>query len=191
MDVALKVTVIRSRRKTVGIQINEDLTVTVKAPLRLSKKEIDRMLQEQEAWIITGIERMKKRVAEKKEEDLAGFTESEVRLMADKAMKVIPERVEYFSKLMGVTYGRITIRNQKTRWGSCSSKGNLNFNCLLMMTPPEVIDYVVVHELCHRKEMNHSKQFWSEVEKVLPDYKKAEKWLKDEGKVLTRRMRRS
>ena len=191
MDVALKVTVIRSRRKTVGIQINEDLTVTVKAPLKLSKKEIDRMLQEQEAWIITGIERMKKRVAEKKEEDLAGFTESEVRLMADKAMKVIPERVEYFSKLMGVTYGRITIRNQKTRWGSCSSKGNLNFNCLLMMTPPEVIDYVVVHELCHRKEMNHSKQFWSEVEKVLPDYKKAEKWLKDEGKVLTRRMRRS
>ena len=111
--------------------------------------------------------------------------------MADKAMKVIPERVEYFSKLMGVTYGRITIRNQKTRWGSCSSKGNLNFNCLLMMTPPEVIDYVVVHELCHRKEMNHSKQFWSEVEKVLPDYKKAEKWLKDEGKVLTRRMMRS
>ena len=85
------------------------------------------------------------------------------------------------AKIIGVDYGRITIRNQKTRWGSCSSKGNLNFNCLLMLTPPEVIDYVVVHELCHRKEMNHSKDFWREVEKVLPNYLDQVKWLKDEG----------
>ena len=88
---------------------------------------------------------------------------------------------------MGVTYGRITIRNQKTRWGSCSSKGNLNFNCLLMLTPPEVIDYVVVHELCHRKEMNHSKAFWDEVAHVLPDYEKARLWLKTEGDMIMRR----
>jgi len=87
-----------------------------------------------------------------------------------------------------VTYGRITIRNQKTRWGSCSSKGNLNFNCLLMLAPPEVLDYVVVHELCHRMEMNHSKRFWSLVETVLPDYREQEKWLKGEGAVLLRRM---
>ena len=71
----------------------------------------------------------------------------------------------------------------------CSSKGNLNFNCLLMLTPPEVIDYVVVHELCHRKEMNHSKAFWREVEKVLPDYKVQVKWLKEEGCNIMRRMR--
>ena len=93
----------------------------------------------------------------------------------------------YFAKQIGATYGRITIRNQKTRWGSCSSKGNLNFNCLLMLAPSEVIDYVVVHELCHRKEMNHSKAFWSEVEKVLPDYKAHVKWLKDEGGNIMRR----
>jgi len=90
-------------------------------------------------------------------------------------------RVEYFANIMGVTYGNITIRNQKTRWGSCSSKGNLNFNCLLMLAPSEILDYVVVHELCHRKQMNHSKAFWLEVEKVLPDYKESIEWLKEEG----------
>lgn len=89
--------------------------------------------------------------------------------------------VEYFARQVGVDYGRITIRNQKTRWGSCSSKGNLNFNCLLMLAPAEILDYVVVHELCHRKEMNHSKAFWAEVEKVLPDYRESVKWLKEKG----------
>ena len=80
--------------------------------------------------------------------------------LASKALDYIPGRVKYYADIIGVTYGKITIRNQKTRWGSCSSKGNLNFNCLLMLMPPEVIDYVVVHELCHRKQMNHSKAFW-------------------------------
>ena len=89
--------------------------------------------------------------------------------------------MKYFAPQVGVSYGRITIRNQKTRWGSCSGKGNLNFNCLLMLTPPEVIDYVVVHELCHRKEMNHSKAFWDQVERILPDYKVSEAYLKKEG----------
>jgi predicted metal-dependent hydrolase len=112
----------------------------------------------------------------------------EIRALADRALKVIPERAAHFAPLVGVQYGRITIRNQKTRWGSCSSKGNLNFNCLLMLAPPEVLDYVIVHELCHRKEMNHSPRFWSEVAKVIPDYKKHEKWLKTEGTRLMRRM---
>ena len=96
--------------------------------------------------------------------------------------------MKHFAKVVGVTYGHITIRNQRTRWGSCSSKGNLNFNCLLMLAPQEVIDYVVVHELCHRKEMNHSKAFWAEVERVLPEYKKAVEWLKKEGPSIMRRM---
>ena len=85
---------------------------------------------------------------------------------------------------VGVTYGRITIRNQRTRWGSCSAKGNLNFNCLLMKAPPEVLDYVVVHELCHRLEMNHSPRFWAQVERVLPDYKVSRKWLREHGNEL-------
>ena len=153
----MEVTVIRSNRKTMAIQVNSDLTVTVRAPMRASSKEIEPL------------------------------SYAEIQELADKALEYIPGRVAYFSKQVGVNYGGITIRNQKTRWGSCSSKGNLNFNCLLMLTPPEVIDYVVVHELCHRKEMNHSKAFWDEVAKILPDYKKQVQWLKNEGGRIMRR----
>ena len=97
------------------------------------------------------------------------ITELELNELINSAMRVIPERVRYYAPIVGVDYGRITIRNQKTRWGSCSSAGNLNFNVALMRVPLEVLDYVVVHELCHRIELNHSKRFWSEVERVLPD----------------------
>lgn len=116
------------------------------------------------------------------------FTNEEIHEMADMALKVIPERVKYYAEILGVTYGRITIRNQKTRWGSCSSKGNLNFNCLLMCAPPEVIDSVVVHELCHLKQMNHSKAFYAEVLKVFPNYYKCHDWLKENGGALIKRM---
>ena len=101
---------------------------------------------------------------------------------------MIPDRVAYYAEKMGVTYGSITIRNQRTRWGSCSAKGNLNFNCLLMLAPPEVLDGVVVHELCNRIEMNHSKKFYEEVLRVYPEYRKSEKWLKENGRALLRRM---
>ena len=97
-------------------------------------------------------------------------------------------KVKHYAGLMNVQYGRITIRNQKTRWGSCSSKGNLNFNCLLMLAPDEVVDYVVIHELCHLIEMNHSKAFWKQVEQMMPDYKKHRKWLKDHGNEIMERM---
>ena len=80
-----------------------------------------------------------------------------------------------------MTYGRITVRDQKTRWGSCSQTGNLNFNFRLILAPSEVLDYVVVHELCHRRQMNHSTQFWQEVAQVLPDYRKRKAWLTENG----------
>ena len=100
---------------------------------------------------------------------------TEIHKLADLALKVISVKVKHYAGLMNVQYGRITIRNQKTRWGSCSSKGNLNFNCLLMLAPDEVVDYVVIHELCHLIEMNHSKAFWKQVEQMMPDYKKHRK----------------
>ena len=177
----MKVTVIRSNRKTVTIQVNSDLSVTVRAPRSVSEKDIEEILKKKEAWISKHIEKIKEIKERFEAEPTEKLTREKVIALAEEALKVIPERVEYFAKVIGVTYGKITIRNQKTRWGSCSSKGNLNFNCLLMLAPPEVLDYVVVHELCHRKQMNHSKAFWLEVEKVLPDYKEVRKWLKEEG----------
>lgn len=177
----MKVTVIRSNRKTVAIQVNSDLSVTVRAPRSASEKDIEEILKKKEAWISKHIEKIKKAKDRFEAEATEKLTREKVIALAEEALKVIPERVEYFAKVIGVTYGKITIRNQKTRWGSCSSKGNLNFNCLLMLAPPEVLDYVVVHELCHRKQMNHSKAFWLEVEKVIPDYKEARKWLEEDG----------
>ena len=177
----MKVTVIRSNRKTVAIQVNSDRSVTVRAPRSASEKDIEEILKKKKAWISKHIEKIKETKERFEAEPTEKLTREKVIALAEEALKVIPERVEYFAKVIGVTYGKITVRNQKTRWGSCSSKGNLNFNCLLMLAPPEVLDYVVVHELCHRKQMNNSKAFWLEVEKVLPDYKEARKWLKEEG----------
>ena len=102
-------------------------------------------------------------------------------LLKKKARAHIPARVKYYAGVMGVTYGSIHIRAQRTRWGSCTSTGNLNFNCLLMLAPPEVCDYVVVHELSHRRHMNHSAAFWAEVRKYMPDYRKHQKWLAENG----------
>lgn len=196
----MNVKIIRSNRKTLAIQINPDLSVTVRAPMYAPQSDIERILREKEGWIQKHIEKIREQEAKRKktqgEKDEYGesveieyLTNEEIKKLADKALQHIPKRVSYFAKQIGVTYGKITIRNQKTRWGSCSSKGNLNFNCLLMLTPPEVIDYVVVHELCHRKEMNHSGAFWVEVEKVLLDYKEQVKWLKENGGKIIGRMK--
>lgn len=190
----MNVKIIRSNRKTLAIQINPDLSVTVRAPMYAPQSDIERILREKESWIQKHIEKIREQEAKKKEiqgESVESeyLTNEEIKKLADKALQHIPKRVSYYAKQIGVTYGRITIRNQKTRWGSCSSKGNLNFNCLLMLTSPEVIDYVVVHELCHRKEMNHSVAFWAEVEKVLPDYKEQVKWLKENGGKIIGRMK--
>ena len=171
--------IIRSQRKSIGIEILPDGRILVRAPQRTSMKEIRRVLALKQGWIEKHLEAVRVIPAAKP------LTSTELRELADRARKLIPERVAYYAPLVGVTYGRITIRKQKTRWGSCSAKGNLNFNCLLMLTPPEVIDSVVVHELCHRLEMNHSERFYREVERVFPEYRKWNKWLKENGWLLT------
>ena len=125
---------------------------------------------------------------EKAREESEKYSPKEIRQMADMAVRVIPPKVEKYAQILGVSYGRITIRSQRTRWGSCSSKGNLNFNCLLTQVPEQVMDYVIVHELCHRIEMNHSKRFWMLVEQIMPDYKMHRKWLKDNGNGLIERL---
>lgn len=94
-------------------------------------------------------------------------------------LKIIFDRVEHYKSIIGVNYNSIRIKSVKSRWGSCSSKKNLNFNWKIVMADIKILDYVVVHELCHLKEMNHSKKFWNEVEKILPDYKIRIKLLRD------------
>lgn len=183
----MEVTVVRSRRKTIAICVQEDLTVTLKVPQRFPQKEIDRILLEKEPWIQKQREKILKRNAEFEARGITKLTDRELKALQAKARIHIPARVAFWAPLVGVSYNRISIRNQRTRWGSCSSEGNLNFNCLLMLAPQEVIDYVVVHELCHRKEMNHSAAFWGEVARVLPEYKKYVKWLRDEGSLLMKR----
>lgn len=174
--------VIRSSRKTLAIQITPEGQVLVRCPRTMKTEDIRRFVESKADWIEKHV-RLQSDVPR-----LPAFTDGEIGDLAQQALAVIPERAAYFAPLVGVTYGRITIRNQRSRWGSCSSEGNLNFNCLLMLTPPEVQDYVVVHELCHRKEMNHSAAFWAEVERVLPDYRERRQWLKDNGAALIRRL---
>ncbi len=101
-----------------------------------------------------------------------------------KAREILSSSVEYWSSQMGVRYGRIAIREQRTRWGSCSQKGNLNFNWKLVLAPPEVRDYVVIHELCHLSHLNHSKEFWARVGKFCPEYKIQRRWLRENGHTL-------
>ncbi len=177
---------VRSSRKTLAVEIKGDGQVIVRAPYRISKREIDRFVTEKADWIAKHLSTIRERQAARPA--VKKLTSAEIQALADAAMKDFPERVRRFAPRVGVTYGRITIRNQKTRWGSCSSKGNLNFNCLLMLAPPEIRDYVVVHELCHRLEMNHSARFWAEVERVLPDYKSRVRWLKEHGTEILMKM---
>lgn len=183
-----KFQVIRSNRKTIALQIDKNLKLTVRAPFRMTDNQIKDFLHEKTPWISKHMQEVAEKMKNIEEHPVERMTTEEIRALADKAVEYIPERVAYFAEQMQVSYGRITIRNQKTRWGSCSTQSNLNFNCLLMLTPPEVIDYVVVHELCHRKEMNHSPRFWKEVEAVLPNYREQKEWLKEHGNEVMRKM---
>ena len=157
---------IRSGRKSLTIQVKTDGSVVVRAPLRLAKYRIERFVTEHEDWI-----RTQQKKVEKYREQVHVITEEERRDGILRARKIFPERTAYFAKC-------------KTRWGSCSSAGNLNFNWKLVLMPPELLDYVVVHELAHRKEMNHSPRFWAIVERELPDYCNRREKLKILGRQL-------
>ena len=174
--------VIRSRRKTLSMQVKGDGRMEIRAPLRTSDAEIRRFLETHRRWLEKHLQ--KARALQQAKAGVRKLTGAEIAELKKKAKRVLPERVAYWAPQIGVKPGRIAIRCQKTRWGSCSAKGNLNFNCLLMLCPEDVLDYVIVHELCHRKELNHSPRFWAEVEKVLPDYKQPLKWLITEGQAI-------
>ena len=185
--IQLKMTVIRSDRKTLAIQIKNG-EVIVRAPRRAREVDIQKFIEDNMAWIEKHLAEARRREAELPPVQV--LSEQELASLVKRARALIGERVEYYAQKMGVSYGRISIRKQRTRWGSCSREGNLNFNCALALAPLEVLDSVVVHELAHTREMNHSRRFYSEVYRVFPDYDKCRAWLNQNGGTLLRRIYR-
>ena len=181
----LKLDIIYSSRKSIALELKSG-TLTIRAPKGMPRRNINVFLESKRGWIENHLSKMQEH--QETFEHVQVLTMEEIHELADKAKVVILERVKKYAPIVGVDYGRITIRNQRSRWGSCTSKGNLNFNCLLMLFSDEVIDYVVVHELCHRKHMNHSAAFYAEVERVFPEYRKCQKWLKDNGGLYLNRL---
>ena len=171
--------IIRSQRKTMSPEIKPDGQIIVRAPLRLSQVRIRRFVEQKQEWILKNLEKIQKREVQR--ETSSGTFKGRTNPSAAGSLPENSRAHSLFCRKNRVSYGRITLRQQKTRWGSCSANGNLNFNWLLILAPPEVLDYVVVHELCHRRQMNHSQAFWNEVSAVLPGYKEQKKWLKDNG----------
>ena len=169
------VNVIRSKRKTMALQVGLDGTVVARVPNRVAKKEVLRFLDSHAAWIAAAKKKMARRQQEKQAYDSLSKREK------DEIWAHFMQRLMYYAPKIGVTFERVAIRNQKGRWGSCSSKGNLNFNYRLHYLPQELMDYVVVHELSHRIHMNHSRDFWALVGQYDKDYKQHQTELRNIG----------
>lgn len=170
----LEYEIVRSRRRTVSLQVTRDGRVVVRCPMRTPARQIREFVESHADWVRENVEKARRR-----QEDLPVFTEKEIRQYRETARRVLTAKTELWAARMGVAYGRIAIRQQATRWGSCSAKGNLNYNWVLILVPEELQDYVVVHELAHRREMNHSPRFWKIVAEQLPDYAVRRKRLKE------------
>lgn len=159
--------IIRSTRKSISLQVDSLCNVIVRAPHFVSDKKIDAFVQSKKQWL-------EKTVIEQSEraKNVKIYTDEEVKTLRKIAKEVIPPKVEYYSRIMGVTPKSIKINSAKKRYGSCSGDNNLNFSLYLMTRDEDFINYVVVHELAHIKHHNHSKEFYSFVERFIPDYKK-------------------
>ena len=215
--------IIRSRRKTIALQVFHDARLIVRVPFSTSENLIKKVIHEKRLWILKKQEQAKekyKKVYSKEFVNGEGFLflgnsyklyivdncefslifnnenfflskkflnkakDVFIKWYKEQSYKKFLERVEFYSKVSGITYNKLKITNARKRWGSCSSKGNLNFTWRLIMAPLQVIDYVIVHELVHIKEKNHSKNFWNNVRIILPYYKTQKKWLKENGHLL-------
>ena len=180
--IQISYTLKRSQRRSLSFAISAG-ELTVSAPYTMPVSEIEGFLFSKQNWILQKLQESRD-TAEKlrKKEEANSLTDlQKERLEAryrEAAREVIEKRVAYFHQLTGGDYTGISIRSQKTRWGSCSATGTLSFNWRLILAPPIILDYVVVHELCHLHHMDHSPAFWADVERVMPDYKIRRKWLK-------------
>jgi predicted metal-dependent hydrolase len=219
----MEYTVIRSRRKTIAVEITKEGGVLVRAPLKLARREVLAFVHQNSGWIARKLAQAKvlqeERTARRFQEGepfsflgeqhrlryVAGGEylrkeNGEFLLGADlsaragdlfrtwyraRAREILEDRVAYFALRMGLTCRSVRITDAKERWGSCNAAGSLNFAWRLVMAPPPVIDYVIVHELAHLVEMNHSRMFWGRVGRILPDYAQRRKWLRDNEHLLT------
>lgn len=167
--------IIRSERRTVAITVR-DGRVILRAPKKLKDKEAEKIIESHKEWILSKLNLQTNQKSSHNE-----LTREQIAIMRNEAKKYFKEKIEYYSKIMNLNYGRITITGAKTRFGSCSSKGNICFSYRLMLYPEQAREYVVVHELAHLLEMNHSKRFYGIIERYMPDYKDRKKQLKNGG----------
>ncbi|MBO5564854.1 MAG: M48 family metallopeptidase [Lachnospiraceae bacterium] len=174
-----------SGRRSLGVTVEKGGLVKVRAPYGFPQSDIEAFLQEKADWLLKHILKQEEIEALAHQTELVDTEKTKLEKRYRQAAKdYIPKRVAFFAEKMGLSYGKVFIRSQRSQWGSCSAEKNLSFNWRLMLSPPRIIDYVIVHELSHLLHMNHSRDFWKEVEKVLPDYRERDRWLKENGGLL-------
>ena len=177
-------TIVRSKRRSIGFEVRPGGKITVRIPMRASVNSVKEIIEDKKDWLYEMYLKQKDKIdtdslreAERNDPRTA-YLEKKYR---QAAKRYIYERVEYYIDMIGGHYSSIRIGDQKTRWGSCSNNGTLSFSWRLMLAPPRVLDYVVIHEICHLTYMDHSKNFWDLVSVYDPDYKEHRKWLKENG----------
>ncbi|MFH1551372.1 MAG: SprT family zinc-dependent metalloprotease [bacterium] len=164
---------IRARRMRLAIHYTGDFIIT--KPLFLSKKDVEQFIIEKSNWILSKIEYFKKF----NDNPFLKNDKKNYLKYKDEALRIAYARIDCFNRIYNLDFNRISIKNQKTRWGSCSRKKNLNFNYKIALLQEDIADYIIVHELCHLKELNHSQRFWDLVAKAIPNYLDIRKRLKD------------
>ena len=164
--------VIFSSRRTISLSIKNEKLI-VRAPYGISKMKIEELVKKHEKWISKHVE-----IQAERNKKIPNLTAEEIAELKKRAKIYLSGRTQYFADIMGLKYGRITITGAKTRFGSCSEKGNICYSYRLLFYPKEAIDYVVVHELSHLVHMNHSSDFYRLVSSILPEYKERKKLLK-------------
>lgn len=174
---------IRSKRKTLSISVENDGSITIRAPRGLSNRRIDAFLKEKKKWIIKKVQLAKQR-QQKAQTFQDRLNNTNIKEQRERARIYLQKRLEHFCKNHRLSYNKLRITSAKTRWGSCGPTNNVNFNWKIILAPPQVIDYLVVHELAHTVEKNHQKPFWKLVEQMDPQYKENRKWLKKHGYLL-------
>ncbi len=167
-------TLIRSNRRSLSIEITEGPSVTVRAPLLLPRREIDRFVESRSEWIEKHLQKQRERQAAKAE-----LGEQDIAELKKRAAEYLPARTAYFAERMGLFPTGVRITSAKSRFGSCSPKNGICYSWRLMLYPEAAIDYVVVHELSHIAQKNHGRAFYALVASVLPDYRERRRLLKN------------